>query len=702
MRHENAEIYAQTKAKSKALHTNMSDESDFLRNHGHGGESGESAFLRDPHRNGDDGGEDLVSQNSDDFEAQMAAKMEALELAQEEGSESDSVPEAMRNADDDGGEPDNQGDYAYDPDDDEYESKMFSPIGGIGAGRPRDPKGFWGIDADPLFRGRGDVQPHSNPVSEHLSEGDVSEEEKSEDDVPGQLPGQLIAGAGAPLLAGAPAPGPMPAFSREAPQSMFKPEEWPTGRADRVKGQYWKTFGERKRAVGGGASGFFKALFGKGMARANRAAEKKAFFQDPITRARAWRSERREAGAENQPARSALKTRLAGPPIQNLSTFPREPGVAYDDVAANQAHQGFMNSRQEHHDANEAPLLFPEMGIPNFSGAALGHDAEKKMQRAYADYDKGVGNQTLFGKDPNNGFDDKFHALEEGNRRAGADIFENESRPRRTPQRVRFKDGPDDVVGQPVNDDAAAPENKPMPTSVKFFGAPIGERTFNHELNSTFAQMQKNPEFRELPPEEQQRRADGLRSEAGAQAKPYLDSLGATGHPDEISDEQAMDNAEFAWPVRAQMLRKNEDDRDDAVGRHEVNASNLEASANMAGSDPMESDEFRDQYLRSQVGAEAQRDHIRSLRNAHRQKSKRSTDTRGLGPEVKAAAGEVLRRGGVLIDPHANLAEKMPRLPRNFFDAFLHDGFEDKRQEAARGAAGANGAGGIMEEEEKE
>lgn len=40
-------------------------------------------------------------------------------------------------------------------------------------------------------------------------------------------------------------------------------------RSDRVFGQYRRTFGERMKATGGGIGGFFKALFGKGMRRAN-------------------------------------------------------------------------------------------------------------------------------------------------------------------------------------------------------------------------------------------------------------------------------------------------------------------------------------------------------------------------------------------------------------------------------------------------
>lgn len=42
-------------------------------------------------------------------------------------------------------------------------------------------------------------------------------------------------------------------------------------RSHKVMGQYWKTFGERSKATGGGFRGFFSALMGKGMWRANKA-----------------------------------------------------------------------------------------------------------------------------------------------------------------------------------------------------------------------------------------------------------------------------------------------------------------------------------------------------------------------------------------------------------------------------------------------
>ena len=54
---------------------------------------------------------------------------------------------------------------------------------------------------------------------------------------------------------------------RGAPKNRSRLFDKP--RSDKVMGQYWKTFGERRKATGGGIRGFFSALMGKGMARAN-------------------------------------------------------------------------------------------------------------------------------------------------------------------------------------------------------------------------------------------------------------------------------------------------------------------------------------------------------------------------------------------------------------------------------------------------
>lgn len=553
----------------------------------------------------------------------------------------------------------------------------------------------------------GDVASDDANVSQDGRPGPI-EDQASQRGVPAQLPGIIMPAA--PAMAGS-----TPHFSRERLRPDFDPAQWRTGRTDRVAGKYWRTFGERQRAVGGGIGGFFSALFGRGMARANRRAERRAFDQAPIDAARAWRRERREAGAEDAPARSALRTRLAGPAIEDLSTFPREPGVAYDEAAAGKAHRGFMAARQAFDEQAD-----DETGLPApFARAVALRSAmtRSRMKTAYAGYNQAVGSQRLFkpihedasqaelarrernaraeatlqsaeaGQDAQavedaraavgaeGSGDAKFQALMVANMRAGQDSYAVGQRPRRTRQRVRFKDGPDDAVGQPVNDDAASYKNKPLPTSVRFFPAPIGKRTFLGGGDS-------------LTPEQ----------------KAYVKNLGEGGHPDEISDGQAMDNAEYAWPIRAQMLRMGTMDRARAVVGHMNRAARLESQANAAGTDPLDSDEFRDQSLKVHIGEEAQRDRTREAKADQVQAWKRLTLTERLGTDVKRTARQMLIKVGdravdPAADPSTDLATEREALPRNFFDNFLKMGYVEAAMAARHRAAPG---GPLIEEEEKE
>ncbi|MFM8350184.1 MAG: hypothetical protein ACKN9D_03870 [Actinomycetales bacterium] len=54
-----------------------------------------------------------------------------------------------------------------------------------------------------------------------------------------------------------------------APMSRSRLFDQP--RSHKVMGQYWSTFGERRKATGGGIRGFMSALMGRGMWRANKA-----------------------------------------------------------------------------------------------------------------------------------------------------------------------------------------------------------------------------------------------------------------------------------------------------------------------------------------------------------------------------------------------------------------------------------------------
>lgn len=153
-----------------------------------------------------------------------------------------------------------------------------------------------------------------------------------------------------------------------------------------------------------------------------------------------------------------------------------------------------------------------------------------------------------------------------------------------------------------------------------------------------------------------------------------------------------MDNAQFAWHVRARMLRMGVDERMQAMGRHQVIAMNAEARANRAGTDPLESDEFRDQYLRSQIGDEVDRDLGEKAANDARHRARRATDTSLLSQGLKTDIADVLQGHGMDVDPAMDLTEQVPRLPHNFYDVYFQEG---------RNNARAGGGGGLIEEEKE-
>jgi hypothetical protein len=317
------------------------------------------------------------------------------------------------------------------------------------------------------------------------------------------------------------------------------------------------------------------------------------------------------------------------------------------------------------------------------------------MKDAHAAYDMTVGNQTLFQANPN-WYDARYQALVDANRRAGAAFFADRGLQHRTPQKVRFKDGAEDEDGLPVNDPTAGPENKPMPTSVRFFPAPIGRRTFERDARaSSLTQLNGTPEYHKLVPEKKAERRRALREELMGPAEKYVESLGDIGHPDEISDEQALKNERFAWPVRARMMRMEKMNRYVEMGRHEKTAMNLAYQAQRDETDPLDSDEFRDHFLRAQIGGQADRDLEEEKENHRAQRFMRRTDTTKLGSDMKMAAGDIMRSLGVDIDPNVDLAEQVPRLPRNFFDYHLKQG-----ELVAREAANDGGGGGALIEEE--
>lgn len=497
-------------------------------------------------------------------------------------------------------------------------------------------------------------------------------------------------------------PGPRTSYSEEP---MYDRSQWETGRTNRVMGKYWKTFGERKRAIGGGFGGFFGALFGRGMRRAN----------DPMLRweaarkaqERARRTGEREADRTRGPLRSALKTRLANPdPIRNLSTFPREPGVQYDEAAATAANQAFMNARSRFRAFNEEPsmdLMMPEVARQQRARqtAADMKDIAFEMKGAYRDVDRANGTRQLFSHpfanpDPRINTSQKLHALVKANTQAGVDMHANQDRVQHP--RVRFKDGADDQVGLPVNDPTEDYSNKPMPTGVRFHPAPIGKKTLRRNATREYSAFMRSPEFTSLSPEQQAERGQAKMADVLAPIEEYADSLGATGHPDEISDQQAVAQERFAWPERARMQRMRTDPLYQESGVHMSTAARLERDHLQNQTDPLEDDAFREHTLKSNIA-----DEVIGARQAKRQERRERAhhiQTANLSDNEKGHALRHINNAGGRLDPDRPLDQQSSTLPLGFFDLFLHDGFgkaEHDRQQAVQPQP--EGGAGLIQEE---
>lgn len=525
-------------------------------------------------------------------------------------------------------------------------------------------------------------------------------------DAPVQAPMQAPVPQNAGLIQPA---GPVTHYSSE-PDNEYRENEWLPRRSNKVFGKYWKTFGERQRATGGGVTGFFKALFGKGMARANRAAARTAYDTAQLTRARGLRAQQRQADETRGPLRSALRTRLANPePITKLSTFPREPGVQYDEAAAGAANAEYMNARRQFQAFDE---VLPAQGFMNqtmYNNVALRMTGERdvldfNMKAAYRNIDRQTGTRRLFklpfqNPDLKERTAEKHNALIQANLTAGADSVMSANRPRN--QRVRFKDGADDNLGLPVNDPNESYENKPMPTGVHFFPAPIGSRTLEASARQQLRQFEQSDEFTALTEAQQAARKAAKEKELADPISEYVDSLGAVGHPDEISDQQAVANERYAWPIRAAMSRQRTDALSDTESRHLQHALGLEQQARQSDADPLESDAFRDEALRYNIAGEAlaNRTRARQADAAHREH--RRMPVGHLPDRLQPTIRGNLQQLGYPANPPKLPEGQVERLPVGYFDHYFKRGkaiaAEQKAKvEAARGAGGA----GLIEEEE--
>ena len=548
---------------------------------------------------------------------------------------------------------------------------------------------------------QADIPSQGTVVGAPGSQGLIEEERKT-----------LAGGDGAPqpgvgaLLGAGAALGPRTEYSQE-PDRSFRPEDWRTGRSNRVVGKFGRTFGERRAAIGGGAGGFFGALFGRGMARANRLAEQRNYRQAQKAEGARLREEQKERlitahGSLDWRPQGIMRSQLANAgQIEHLRDFPREPGVAYDQAAARSAHGGFMDLRRRFMNTgngagargvNTGQILF---GVqPADQGESELTTTIEDMRTAYDGYDRQVRNKTLYdaggapkipGPDGKlyDSLDPKFRALMRANQRWGQDMAQEEANPHQprprlrnaagAEKRVRFMDGADDAVGLPTNDPAADITNKPMPTGVRFHPAPIGKRTFARELNASLARLAASPEYVQANPGERKQQVTNLATSAEERKKDYYRNEAAgldTPNVGALSDAEAMKQEAYAYPIRARLQRTSDGGLRTMYG---------ERQQALAAGQPVDDKAVGDPDILNHVIM----DRIEDSDARESKRNRRAIPVAGLSPQMQLEASQQLSQAGLRgIDAKLPLSDQYDLLPHGLFDKFLTQGKQIGRQRA--------------------
>ena len=455
-----------------------------------------------------------------------------------------------------------------------------------------------------------DVGSNADSLAEQGSaDGGPIDESQVDGGVPAELPGQLIARRHS--------------IGMSDESNMVAP--WMPKRSNRVFGQYFKTFGERKRATGGGIGGFFKALFGKGMKRANVIAGANA------RRAEERGADERRTGeppliGEAAGLRSALRARLANEGQATdvgANNFPREPGIDYDPDAVLQAREAFQESRDR----------LGRIRKPSQWDARI-------TMGAHAEYDLSTGTRSqALDADMMGKTDDKFNAIVGANEQWGANAAAEDSNPHvpkprlrnqaGVEKKVRFKDGLNDQVGQPVNkrDDNTT---KVRPTGVRFHPIPMTDAS------------------------------------RGALSKKEQKRLG-------VSDEEALANERALWPMRNNLSRMD-DGRLEVTGMNAGYRAQTMAEANPAP-DSAEDHTLREGAFTEQIASEIvdKRDRDRHMRA---QTGQQAFPVRALGQFNKF---RVLQQFGHL-DQGTDLSQQMSHVPRTFFRDTYWNSYEQQVQ----------------------
>jgi hypothetical protein len=445
------------------------------------------------------------------------------------------------------------------------------------------------------------------------------------------------------------------------------PQRAGQARSNNVLGKYWRTFGERYSAIGGGVGGFFGSLFGRGMKRANA-----------IAGARARRAvEQGEPAAE--PRGGGLRTRLeneGSAQADDIRNYPREPGVKVDKGAA-------LKARKAYHAAFSA---FDFIDRPSQADA-------RGLSNVHAEYDLSTGSRTQpLDAETYKHTADKFTAInkandEWGDAAAAEQINPHAPKPRlRNAQgvekRVGFMDGANDE-SEPAPNDPYEIDPKPRPTGVRFHPVPMIKAS------------REGMNWR-------QRRATGARERAKA-----------------LTDDGAVAQEQMTWPIRNRLSRMGAD-QFELTGMNSAMQAHMMQQENPAADSP-EADQMRELHITGELAGDISSTRQQDANNrAARQRSAFPTSALNKFQQMtvmQELIGSGDRRWKDL-DQTKYLEGQMDQIPARYFknrywnafdartrqeeprsDSVVGENASDAGNEAQGVVGDGGGAGGIIEEE---
>ncbi len=448
------------------------------------------------------------------------------------------------------------------------------------------------------------------------------------------------------------------------------PQRAGQARSNNVLGKYWRTFGERSSAIGGGVGGFFGALFGGGMKRANAIAGARARRAvergGPTDRAAAPRGGGMRSRLENEGSAQA----------DDIRNYPVEPGVKVDRGAALKARKAY----------NTAFSAFDLIDRPSHADA-------RGLSNVHAEYDLSTGSRTQpLDAETYKHTPDKFTAInkandEWGDAAAAEEINAHAPKPRlRNAQgvekRVGFMDGANDEA-EPAPNDPSEIDPKPRPTGVRFHPVPM------------ITASREGMNWR-------QRRATGARERANA-----------------LTDDGAVAQEQMTWPIRNRLSRMGAD-QFELTGMNAAMRAHMMQQENPAADGP-EADQMRELHITGELAGDISSKREQEA-NSRAERQRSAFPTRGLNKFQQMTVMQELIGSGDRrwkdLDQTKYLEGQMDQVPARYFKNRYWNAFDARtRQEEPRsdsvvgenaGDAGNEaqgvvgdgaGAGGIIEEE---